>query len=78
MPVTELVHPSYKLDSQSVAGLKEKYTEIFQHFSGVDGLQAKFHGTIIEENGARVDPKSMRSVLILGKLYEIQTQFVAD
>jgi hypothetical protein len=67
MPITELVFPSYKLDPQSLAALKEKQYEIFQHFSGVEGLQATYRGPIIEENGASIDDKSMKSVLVLGK-----------
>jgi hypothetical protein len=73
MPITELVFVSYKTDSESVAALKEKESEIFKHFSGVKGLQAKFRGPILEDNGAIVDPKSIRSVLVLGKPYETYT-----
>jgi len=68
MPITELVFPLYKLDPQSLAGLKEKTPEIFQSFSGVEGLQAAFRGPILEEDGAAVDLQSMRSVLVLGRL----------
>lgn len=68
MPVTELVFPSYKQDSQSLTELKEKEHQIFQSFSGVEGLAAAFRGVVLEENGTAVDPKSMRGVLVLGRL----------
>jgi hypothetical protein len=68
MPVTELVFPSYKLDPQSLAGLKEKQGQIFQAFSGVPGLEKAFRGIILEEDGAPIDATSMRNVLVLGKL----------
>jgi hypothetical protein len=67
MPITELIFPVFKQDSQTLAGLKEKAPEIFQTFSGVEGLQAAFRGPILEENGSAVDPKSAKSVLVLGK-----------
>jgi hypothetical protein len=67
MPITELVFPTYKLDPQSLAGLKEKGPEIFQYFDGLPGLEAFFRGAILEENGATVDPATMRSMLVLGK-----------
>lgn len=68
MPVTELVFPSYKLDPQSLAGLKEKEGQIFQAFAGVPGLEKSYYGVILEEDGASVDAASMRNVLVLGKL----------
>lgn len=68
MPITELVFPSYKLDLQSRTRLKEKASDIFQIFSGVEGLQAAFRGAILEENGAAVDPNSVRTVFVLGRL----------
>ncbi|CRG89132.1 DNA topoisomerase 2 [Talaromyces islandicus] len=65
MPVTELVFPSYKLDPQSLAGLKEKQGQMFQAFSGVPGLEKTYRGVILEEDGASVDAASMRNVLVL-------------
>ena len=68
MPVTELVFPSYKLDKQSLSGLKENEPDIFRSFSGVEGLQIGFRGAILEEDGVSVDTNSMRSLLLLGML----------
>lgn len=68
MTITELVFPSYKLDPQSLAELRRKEHQIFQSFSGVVDLNAAFSGLVIEENCAGVDPNSMKSVLVLGRL----------
>ena len=66
MPVTELLFPLYKPESQSLEELKQKEQQIFQSFYGVEGLQAAFHGVVLEDNGVAVDPKT-RGVLVLGK-----------
>jgi hypothetical protein len=49
MPVTELVFPLYKPDSQSLEELKQKEHQIFQSFYGVEGLEAAFHGVVLED-----------------------------
>jgi hypothetical protein len=67
MPVTELVFPLYKPDSQSLEELKQKEHQIFQSFYGVEGLEAAFHGVVLEDNGVAVDPIKPRGVLVLGK-----------
>lgn len=65
MPVTELVYPTYKRDPESLDGLKAHESAIFEAFSEVKGLQAAFRGPVLEEDGAVVDPNSMRSILVL-------------
>lgn len=67
MPVTELVFPLYKPDSQSLAELKQKENEIFQSLSSVEGLNVAFCGVVLEDNGVAVDSKNTRGVLVLGK-----------
>lgn len=67
MPITELVFPAFKTDAESVAAFKTQAQDIFQSLSNIEGLQAGFQGPILEENGSPVDPKSMRSILVLGK-----------
>ncbi|KAK9251979.1 hypothetical protein V1507DRAFT_255678 [Lipomyces tetrasporus] len=65
MPITELVFPAFKKDSQSVAELKQNERQILQSFSGAADLIGVFRGPLIGENGATVDPSSLRSVLVL-------------
>ncbi|KAJ8099021.1 hypothetical protein POJ06DRAFT_238935 [Lipomyces tetrasporus] len=56
MPITELVFPAFKKDSQSVAELKQNERQILQSFSGAADLIGVFRGPLIGENGATVDP----------------------
>ncbi|KAM0253894.1 hypothetical protein ACHAQJ_007069 [Trichoderma viride] len=65
MPITELVFPSYKLDPQSLATLKENQQQLFGTFAGVAGLLKLFRGPILEDSGKAVDPREVRSVLAL-------------
>lgn len=67
MPITELVFPLYKLDPQSLVGLKENEQQIFGCFAGVEGLLKLFRGPIMEDSGTTVDLKAIRSVLAIGK-----------
>ncbi len=69
MPVTELVYPAYKLDPDSLAGLKAQESAISHAFSGVDGLRAAFRGPILEEDGIVIDAKAMRDILVLGRTH---------
>ncbi|KAL5343604.1 hypothetical protein BJX70DRAFT_393663 [Aspergillus crustosus] len=65
MPITELIFPVWKTDPQSVANLKQSEPQIFKHFSGLNGLEAGFRGSITEANGAVVKPESLKTMLVL-------------
>ncbi|KAH0839215.1 hypothetical protein FOPE_05554 [Fonsecaea pedrosoi] len=65
MPITELIFPTYKLDAESLAALKTNESHIFSHLTNVNGLQAAFNGQILEHNGSPVDPKNVRTLLVL-------------
>ncbi|KAL4869036.1 hypothetical protein BDV12DRAFT_196657 [Aspergillus spectabilis] len=65
MPITELIFPVWKTDPRSVAGLKQSEPEIFKHFCGVEGLEARFRGAIVEANGITVKPESLKSLIVL-------------
>jgi hypothetical protein len=66
MPITELVFPTYKLESESLDALRSKRSEIFSHFLGAEGLQSFVTGPILEENGTSVDAASEKTVLVFG------------
>ncbi|OAG40153.1 hypothetical protein AYO21_05631 [Fonsecaea monophora] len=65
MPITELIFPTYKLDAESLTALKTNESHIFSHLTNVNGLQAAFNGQILEHNGSPVDPKNVRTLLVL-------------
>lgn len=67
MPITEIVFPLFKLDPESLAGLKAATPTMFETVKNVGGLLNLVRGPLLEENGQAVDPNTHRSILSLGK-----------
>jgi hypothetical protein len=67
MPITELIFPSFKVDPESLASLKENQKAMFGTFVGVEGLTKLFRGPILEDSGNAVDPKAVRSLIAIRK-----------
>ncbi|KAL6909239.1 hypothetical protein GGI43DRAFT_394906 [Trichoderma evansii] len=65
MPITEIVFPLFKLDPESLAGLKAATPTMFESVKNVGGLLNPFRGPLLEENGQAVDPNTHRSILSL-------------
>lgn len=66
MGITELIFPTYKPDPNLQAELEKAGPEIFKQFHGTEGLLSLFRGKILVDDGNPVDPKSGRSLLVLG------------
>jgi hypothetical protein len=64
MPITELAFPFFKQDEETLVELKRKAPEIWRSLPRIEGLQAAFHGLVVEDNGSTFDVESMRTVVV--------------